>query len=163
MNDITKAKIITAEQAATTLAACSAPKADSLFVDDRPDKLKVEVGKGATAKEIATRVGVPVNVASCAAQAYGLEDPSMAQRASAWAGGLVNSFKNAASEVATKAEAKYDAALQAAQPATAPGVTQRGATLDQFCATVEANGGSARDQNIAAQRCEGGKAKAPGM
>lgn len=156
-------KKITEREAADTLAQCKASPADILFVDERPKKLQEAVAKGATSADMAKSVGVPVNVASCAAVAYGLEEPGIKERAGAWVGGLMSSFKNAADKAGETVSNKIDASLKAAQPGTAPGVTERGASMDQFCATVEANGGSGRDVRLAEQKCEGPKAKAFAM
>lgn len=157
------AKPITKEQAATTLAACGGNAADRTDNAVRIGMVAHGVNSGYSGADIANAARMPASVGQCVADAYDTDKKPASGGISAWAGGLADRFKAAASDAAASVGNKIEASLQAAQPGTNAGVTARGASLDQFCATVEANGGSARDVNIAMQKCDGPKARAPGM
>ena len=103
--------------------------------------------------EITSGARIPASVGQCVADQYDGKKTDLSSAASAF----LNMFKSAATNVAASTEA----AMKASEPTVNAGVTERGATLDQFCATVDANGGSARDMNIAMQKCNGPKARTP--
>jgi len=123
------------------------------------------LANGATGvKDITSGVRILPNVGQCVADQYDGKKPDLGDRV----GAILNSFKAAATDladlgrgVARDVMASAEPAIRASQPGTNPGVTPRGATVDQFCANVDANGGVARDVTLAMQKCDGPKARMP--
>lgn len=112
------------------------------------------LANGATGvKDITSGVRILPSIGQCVADQYDGKRPDLGDRV----GAFINSFKTAATGVV----ASVETAMKASEPGTALGVTARGATMDQFCANVDANGGSARDVNIAMRICDGPKARTP--
>lgn len=112
------------------------------------------LANGATGvKDITSGVRILPSIGQCVADKYDGKKPDLGDRV----GAFINSFKTAATGVV----ASVETAMKASEPGTALGVTARGATMDQFCANVDANGGSARDVNIAMRICDGPKARTP--
>lgn len=137
----------------TALVDCGL-KTDSSSKSISASLIAGNLANGATGvKEITSGVRIPSNVGQCVADQYDGKRPDLGDRV----GAFINSFKTAATGVV----ASVETAMKASEPGTAMGVTARGATMDQFCANVDANGGSARDVNIAMRICDGPKARTP--
>jgi hypothetical protein len=112
-------KKTTEADAKNILEACKAAPADILFVDERPAKLQAAVAKGMSSKDMEKEVGIPKNVASCAAIAYGIETPGVMEKLSAWTGKLTAGFTNVAEGLSTSVNDKVnDMAIKPYQGAT---------------------------------------------